>query len=219
MRLEIFRAFCEWPAQVEPSWKDSCERWQLLDAAAYALAEAWSNLVEKNRGLAELRIGGLVLACEGASNTTDHDFTRGGSLSPSKFVHTLSNVRISSFLQVSKFHGPLLCLQNGKETLLSGFTEALFEARMSGKLQLLISLRPQNSTTHEVLLALIGDDSGVPWPVEDTVGLGSLKLRAEIGDQAGSLPAPLADDKALWQAIEDQRSPGRVGPWLFYLQA
>lgn len=110
----------EFPAKLEPEWKSKVERWYQLDAAAYGLAEAyWQwRMTLKNRP------DFLIMASPSASNVTDLSFAQTGASSPQKFVHTLPNIRAASLCQVMEWAGPLLCLQNGEQTIFSALREA-----------------------------------------------------------------------------------------------
>jgi hypothetical protein len=67
----------------------------------------------------------MIVASPCASNATDRLFAVNGASSPSKFVHTLPNVRAVSLLQVMAWHGPLLCLQNDPVTVRLAIDQAL----------------------------------------------------------------------------------------------
>ncbi len=110
------------PALQEPSWKDRVDRWSQLDAAAFGMAE----IAE-----VELRLGWprptlLILAGPGASNETDRRFVDSGALSPSKFTHTLPNIRASAYCQTAGWTGRLLSLHRDPETLEYALAEAAF---------------------------------------------------------------------------------------------
>jgi hypothetical protein len=118
--LRFHRHSYLFPATEEPSWKHLVDRWYQLDAFAYGLADAASRWQEKTR-----RPGLLILASPGASNESDFRFASTGASSPSKFVHTLPNVRASSLCQVMNWTGPLLCLQNDPHTCQTALKEAV----------------------------------------------------------------------------------------------
>lgn len=101
-----------YPALETPSWASKSDRWYQLDQPAYSLAQAYSVLQPKLGRAPDY----LILASPGASNQTDRDFAKTGAVSPSKFVHTLANIRASSLLQVMEWAGPMLCLQNDPRT-------------------------------------------------------------------------------------------------------
>lgn len=109
----------DFPATVEPAWAAKVDRWYQLDAFAYGLSQAWWQLQTE----LSARPSFILLASPGASNETDWNFARGGATSPSKFVHTLPNVRASALCQVMDWAGPMLCLQNDPETLESAIAE------------------------------------------------------------------------------------------------
>ncbi len=109
------------PAQGEPVWKEKVDRWYQLDAAAFGLADAahyWKQSGSPSRP------DFVLLASHGASNDSDAKFAREGASSPSKFVHTLPNIRATAFCQVSAWSGPLLCLQKDPGTIVAALTEA-----------------------------------------------------------------------------------------------
>ncbi|MBI3556414.1 MAG: hypothetical protein HY074_09145 [Deltaproteobacteria bacterium] len=118
-QLTHHRMSFSFPAQNEPVWAAKVDRWYQLDACAYGLSQAWWQLKESLGP----RPAFLILASPGASNETDLAFARSGAISPSKFVHTLPNVRASALCQVMDWAGPMLCLQNGSRTLLGGIRE------------------------------------------------------------------------------------------------
>jgi hypothetical protein len=121
--LNTFKYECEFPATVTPDWAPKVERWYQLDQAAYSIAQSYSHLK------AELDLGGrsdlILLASPLASNATDRSFATSGASSPSKFVHTLPNVRAVPLLQVMDWAGPLLCVQNDPHTVKSALEQAL----------------------------------------------------------------------------------------------
>ena len=108
------RVTVRYPVKEAPPWSALAERWYQLDPYAFALAEAaW---IWKNAGVPAPDT--LLLASPGGSNATDRRFAREGSAtSPSIFVHTLPNVRSSTFCQVYGWNGPLFCLQRDPHTL------------------------------------------------------------------------------------------------------
>ena len=109
------------PAESEPKWSGIVERWYQLDAAAFGIADALSFWKENLKTRPEL----VILASPGGSNHTDSLFTQSGATSPSLFVHTLPNIRGSSFCQVMDWNGPVLCIQNDPTTRLTAIREAL----------------------------------------------------------------------------------------------
>ncbi len=117
--LEHHSLSFEFPALSEPDWAAKVDRWYQLDAYAYGLSQAWWQL----RGQLGERPALLILASPGASNETDWNFARTGATSPSKFVHTLPNVRASALCQVMDWSGPMLCVQQDPQTVVSGIRE------------------------------------------------------------------------------------------------
>lgn len=119
--LRILRHSFEFPARAEPPWASQVERWSQLDAAAFGLAEIY----DRNRETLSRPPRWFLLASPDASNETDRQFARGGATSPSKFVHTLPNIRSSSILRLMKWSGPLLCLQKDPWTFATALSEAM----------------------------------------------------------------------------------------------
>ena len=111
------------PAEKEPAWKGTVERWYQLDAFAYGLAEAYTVWKRENAELLSAP-GMILLASPQASNQTDFQFAQSGAASPAKFVHTLPNVRCSSLCQVMEWSGPVLCLQKDPFTQVHALREA-----------------------------------------------------------------------------------------------
>jgi hypothetical protein len=85
----------------EPLWKDDVERWYQIDGPAYGLCE----MFWQNKSDLETKPQAVLLNSPEASYKTDLAFCK--TLSPSKFVHTLPNVRSSSLFQLMKWSGPL----------------------------------------------------------------------------------------------------------------
>ena len=123
MKVETFRIQIPYPAKETPSWAPKSDRWYQLDQPGYSLPQAFTLLKDK-LGASPDRI---LLASPRASNRTDRDFAAGGASSPSKFVHTLPNIRAVSLLQAMEWSGPLLCLQNDPKTLETALEEAELE--------------------------------------------------------------------------------------------
>jgi hypothetical protein len=111
------------PPKEPPSWAPKVERWYQLDPFAYFLPEAYARISPASKP------DSMLLACAGASNITDHAFAAGGALSPTKFVHTLPNIRDSSLLSVMGWEGPVLSLHRDPFTLSTAFIEALARAQ------------------------------------------------------------------------------------------
>ena len=109
------------PAKEEPKWGPQIDRWYQLDACAYGLAETYFKLALPG----EIPPDFIYLASSGASNLTDFQFARTGGSSPSKFVHTLPNIRGSSLCQLMGWRGPLLCIQNDPRTQVTALREAM----------------------------------------------------------------------------------------------
>lgn len=120
MRLNYFSFEFTYPISKEPEWAAKVERWYQLDAPAYGLTE----LYWRNRTSLPDSPEWIFLASPGASNPTDAQFAKSAAPSPAKFVHTLPNIRSAPLLQVMNWSGPVLCLQNGANTLLSSLAEA-----------------------------------------------------------------------------------------------
>lgn len=109
------------PAREPPAWAAKVERWVQLDSFAFLLPEAFTRW-EKSLGS---RPSLMLLTGFGASNITDSAFARSGAQSPTKFVHTLPNIRSSSLLAVMGWSGPVLSLHRDPCSLAAGFREAL----------------------------------------------------------------------------------------------
>lgn len=108
------------PARQEPEWKGRVDRWYQMDHAAYGLCEAywaWKDRIGSAPSL-------ILLASPGASNRTDRAFAETGATSPSRFVHTLPNIRSSPLCQVMGWNGPVLCLQKDPTTVQAALAEA-----------------------------------------------------------------------------------------------
>jgi hypothetical protein len=114
-----------YPATDPPFWAPLVERWYQLDPFAYRLPEAFA------RFNVAARPSRILLACAGASNFTDHAFATGGAASPTKFAHTLPNIRASALLSVMRWDGPVLSLHRNPTTLACSFREA-FEGKGGG---------------------------------------------------------------------------------------
>jgi hypothetical protein len=112
------------PAQSEPAWAPLVARWHQLDEATYAVVEAafrYGN--EFPEEWDRVRPHSIWIAAAGGSNPADYDFVLHGSRSPSRFVGTLPSIRSSSLSLLMNWRGPVMCLQQGKETMLRGFEE------------------------------------------------------------------------------------------------
>ncbi len=101
-------------------WQNRVERSHQLDEAAQILCATWW---EKRYSMGPLP-DWLILASPSASNWTDAHFVRSEMPSPSKFVHTLPNVRGAALLQLMNWHGPVLCIQNDPHTVHTALLEA-----------------------------------------------------------------------------------------------
>ena len=110
----------EYPATSAPAWAAEVERWYQLDTCAYVLTAAYS--AWKGELSPPARI---YLASTGASNRTDRAFAATGATSPTRFVHTLPNIRASSLLQVMDWNGPVFSLHRDPFTLGLALGEAL----------------------------------------------------------------------------------------------
>lgn len=119
------------PAKETPTWAAMSDRWYQLDQPGYSLPQAFTLLKEDLGALPDL----ILLASPQASNPTDRDFARSGANSPSKFVHTLPNIRAVSLLQAMEWSGPLLCVQNDPSTLESAVEEAELELETKPELK------------------------------------------------------------------------------------
>jgi hypothetical protein len=119
--LNWWREEIQYPAKAEPEWSSLVERWYQLDTPAYVLAETYWRLRTRLPQPPEW----LLLSSPGASNLTDSQFAASAAPSPAKFVHTLPNIRSASLLQVMRWSGKVLCIQNDPYTIVSALTEAV----------------------------------------------------------------------------------------------
>jgi hypothetical protein len=118
--MKTFRRRFEYgfPSPATPAWSGSVERWYQMDAMSFGLAEGaarWQDVPRPDL---------VLLASPGGSMETDTAFVRAGATSPSRFVHTLPNIRAVGFCQVLAWHGPVLCFQNDPTTCLTALREA-----------------------------------------------------------------------------------------------
>ncbi len=143
--LQVHRETCVFPATETPVWAPMVERWYQLDAPAYSFAQTYTQLKSKLGVAPDL----VIVASPRASNATDRAFATSGASSPSKFVHTLPNIRAVSLLQVMNWHGPLLCLQDDPFTIRSGIDQALahFESDAKQRSAWVISYNDTNLET------------------------------------------------------------------------
>ncbi len=109
----------DYPTKTQPEWAPQVERWYQLDAAAYGLTELYWRHRAELRPLPDQ----IFLASPGASNLTDWQFASGPP-SPSKFVHTLPNIRSAPLLQVMKWSGRVFCIQKDPSTIVAAIHEA-----------------------------------------------------------------------------------------------
>src|ERR1035437_689374 len=116
MGLDWYQHNFNFPLESEPEWSARVERWYQLDAASFALTETFW----RHQQTLEVLPKWMLLASPLASNVTDRQFVASGASSPAKFVHTLPNIRSASLLQVMGWSGPVICLQNDPETVLTG---------------------------------------------------------------------------------------------------
>lgn len=110
--------FQDWQRQMDslpttpPEWAPLVERWYQLDAPSYLLCQTYWESKNRLGSPPEL----ILLNSPQSSFATDKGFCQ--SLSPSKFVHTLPNVRSSAFLQVIEWRGPLFSFVDEKAKIL-----------------------------------------------------------------------------------------------------
>ncbi len=121
MRMNWFSHDYSFPSAKEPEWHNLVERWYQLDAPAFGVTEVYW----RHRDLLRAPPAWMLLCSPGASNLTDSQFAQTAQPSPAKFVHTLPNIRSASLLQVMKWSGQVLCLQNDPATILTGLREGL----------------------------------------------------------------------------------------------
>jgi len=108
----------DFPSKNVPEWSSLVERWYQVDTQSYGIASFyWDN--KKNLNTPNL----IMLASNCACYQSDLAFIK--TLSPSKFVYTLPNVMSSTLCQVSKWNGPILCIQNGLDSFRTAILEAI----------------------------------------------------------------------------------------------
>lgn len=91
----------------EPAWKSKVERWYQIDPPSFALCESYW----QNQDLLAEMPDMILLNSPNASFKTDQNFCK--TLSPSKFVHTLPNVRTSALFQMIPWRGPMMSFVGG----------------------------------------------------------------------------------------------------------
>ena len=120
--MKIHSYSFSFPTEETPAWSASVDRWYQLDPFSYGLVAGYHHW---KQNLNSLPLSLVILGSAGASNETDRSFAKSGAVSPSKFVHTLPNVRVTPLLQSLNWTGPVLCLQNDPETLQQALREAM----------------------------------------------------------------------------------------------
>jgi hypothetical protein len=181
------------PVPIEPLWSKQVERWYQMDAPSYGLCQLWTEFPTTERPEA------LVLASPGGCNSADRQFVVQQATSPAKFVYTLPNIRASALLQLMNWQGPMLCVQDGTQTVVSALREAcLLNAQYSslwicGVWQERLAFRLQIGGTGSLSLtrqgaggALATDVELLDWlhsPRRDALGIGA-GLALQIGDPA-----------------------------------
>lgn len=108
------------PSPSEPEWASFSDRWYQLDAPCFGLMDGYYNLQKRFPTPPHQ----IILASPLASNETDLSFFESGQKSPSKFIHTLPNIRASTLCEYLGWKGPLLCIQNDPITLIQGLFES-----------------------------------------------------------------------------------------------
>jgi hypothetical protein len=121
MNLGVYSQDFSFPPAREPEWAPLVERWYQLDAAAYGVTEVYW----RHRDRLQKPPSWILLCSPGASNATDRAFAHAAQPSPAKFVHTLPNIRSAALLQAMKWAGPVLCVQNDPNSILTGLREGL----------------------------------------------------------------------------------------------
>jgi hypothetical protein len=177
------------PAKEPPSWSAKVERWYQLDAYAYLLPEAFA------RWELSSRPSSMLLACGGASNLTDHAFATSGAQSPTKFVHTLPNIRASSLLAVMGWEGTVFSLHRDPCTLAVSFSEAIRRAS-AGEECWVWSVRPPASNR---------------WVV-DLFTFGSAKHTHQLFPQARTSAWP--EDMEILRWFWDSEGSLEIGNWV-----
>ena len=191
IRVGYLSTEVDFPAISPPAWAGKVERWYQLDLFAFALAEAvfrWRDILP--------RPSRIYLAGEGASNPTDFDFVRTGAASPTRFVHTLPNIRASSMLQVMEWSGELFSLHIDPASIAFTLAEALDHQyrAVAGETWVVHSRRSQSGSA-EVNLFRVGFPEGLHWAT------------SLAGDSAGR-----AANAALLEWFKAEQAPNKL--WL-----
>ena len=118
----------------DPDWISKVPRSNQLDRFANGIMDLyWEN--RKGLKLPDI----IFLASPLASNQTDFEYIRDDYSSPSKFVHSLPNMRVLPFVQYTNWIGPLYCIQNGSSTIVSAILEALEESKFNNNVVWVLS--------------------------------------------------------------------------------
>jgi hypothetical protein len=129
--LTIMDVVVERSSEDAPVWAEFVPRWQQIDAASFAIAEAWQRWTTAGVDKDLLHPHMFMLANRRASNAADAAFAATGAYSPGRFVATLPSVTLAAMLQITGWEGPMFCLQAGEQTL----RQALAEAGMMAQAQ------------------------------------------------------------------------------------
>ena len=107
MKVVSKEVVISYPTQEVPRWSHKVNRWNQIDALAFVVLEAYWELKEHLPPPHQIILDSLH-----CSNETDWAFVRSNATSPTKFVHTLPNIRGASLVQVMDWQGPLTCFQS-----------------------------------------------------------------------------------------------------------
>jgi hypothetical protein len=200
IQMKLFRQAFEYPAKAEPKWASTVERWYQLDAAAFGLVEVFSQLKSE----LERPPTFLILASPGSSSETDFQFVQSGAASPSKFVHTLPSVRAAPLLQVMKWQGPVLCVQNDPVTWLSGIADGLSYLTDSNALVWVLTVHSKacGSANNAVSLAELSNDT--VKKKFSTPNMETFLIETTIPEE-NSPTTQLTNDTDFWNWLENER--------------
>lgn len=137
--LRVFEHAFNFPANHPPDWSEKVDRWYQMDAFAFGACDAFSKFKSELGRLPDF----VFLASREASNRTDRIFVEGGSISPSKFVHTLPSVRSAPLFEISGLSGPCLCIQNDPSTEITGLVEAAMISDFESGTVWMFSIEPR----------------------------------------------------------------------------
>ena len=180
MKLRHFHSILTYPPKEPPVWAPQVERWYQLDPYAYLLPEAFSQWEKE----VESRPDVQFLASGGASNVTDQAFVMSRATSPTKFVHTLPNIRSSSLLAVMRWEGPVFSLHRDPHTLAAAFREAIRRWERDPLKESWIWSVGDQSESRSVDLWILGGTKGANAPFRISPRIQDSRVYAEPEDMA-----------------------------------